>query len=249
MNDNSLAGMRLIVTGAASGIGFATTKNAIARGARVVALVRTDQDAARLRAEIPSCATLVADMLALPDLPVLTNEAIGLLGGGVDGFVHSAGVFEFSGAFETDLALWQRVFDVNLTASFEIARECARSMVAQGRGSIVLVSSQIGLLGHPRATAYAASKAAVNGLVRALAVELAPDGVRANAVAPGPVETPMTEVARADPLRSQKLLGHVPLGRFGKPEEVAEAILFLLSDKAAFITGQTLCVDGGYTIM
>ena len=139
------------------------------------------------------------------------------------------------------------VIDVNLTAAFSVAKACAGTMIAAGGGAIVLVSSQIGLVGHPRAAAYAASKAGVNGLTRALALELAPHGLRVNAVAPGPVATPMTSIARRDTDRAQAIVARVPMGRFGETHEIAAAIRFLLSDASTFITGQILCVDGGYT--
>ena len=101
--------------------------------------------------------------------------------------------------------------------------------------------------GHPRAAAYAASTAGINGLVRALALELAPFGARANAVAPGPIATPMTETARHDPDRRQWLIDQIPLGRFGEADEVARVLLFLASDAASYITGQVVPVDGGVT--
>ena len=143
--------------------------------------------------------------------------------------------------------LFKRVLDVNLTGTFEVARECARSMQSAESGAIVLVSSQIGLVGHPQAAAYAASKSGINGLMRALALELAGSGVRVNVVAPGPIITPMTAEARADEQRARALLESVPLGRLGEAAEVSATIAFLLSDAASFITGQVLCVDGGMT--
>jgi NAD(P)-dependent dehydrogenase (short-subunit alcohol dehydrogenase family) len=244
--DVTLKDRKILVTGAGSGIGFAFAAQASRDGAAIAAIARDGAERRAIKAAMPAAHIFEADLRDLAAIPGLVANAAKAMGG-IDGAVCCAGIFDHRPGLETSDAQWMDTMRINLDATFVVAREAARPMAKARKGALVLVSSQIGLIGHPRAAAYAASKAGVNGLTRALALELAPAAVRVNAVAPGPIATPMTEVARADPARHARLLSSIPLGRFGEPNEAAACIRFLLSDAAAFVTGQILCVDGGVT--
>lgn len=244
--NNTWEGFRLLITGAGSGIGLATATLAKNRGALVSGVVQDREQADVLAAVTGKEGVFDADVTDAARMSETVEQARKRMGG-LDGLAACAGIFQHLGGLESSVEEWQQVISVNLSGSYHAARAAARHMAAEGRGSIVLVSSQIGIVGHPRGAAYSASKAGINGLTKALALELAARQVRVNAVAPGPIATPMTAQARADPERSAKLLAGIPLARFGEAEEVAEAILFLLSGASSFITGHILLVDGGFT--
>ena len=200
----SLVNRRLFITGMGSGIGLATAQLATAQGARVSGTVQSPEQEAKLEGVVSTDLCFRLDVTDEEALGTAVSDAAGKIGG-LDGVVACAGIIKLLTSVDTDSADWARIIDVNLTAGFNLARAATPFLTAEAHGAMVFISSQIGLVGHQRAAAYAASKAGINGLAKSLALELADRNVRVNAVAPGPIATDMTAATRADPDRFEAL--------------------------------------------
>jgi NAD(P)-dependent dehydrogenase (short-subunit alcohol dehydrogenase family) len=231
----SLAGKVVVVTGAANGIGAAVASAAVDSGAHVIGIDLIDHPLVEVVGDITEPATLDRLIRAIDAGP-----------GRVDCLISNAGINARADLADLDHALWNRIMDVNVWAGVQILRGVLPHL---GPGAaIVNVSSIRARVGFAGDAAYHASKAAIESLTRALAVELAPRAIRVNAVAPGAIQTRLTASVLDQPDALAQLTERIPLRRMGWPEEVAAAILFLASDAASYITGTVLTVDGGYVI-
>src|SRR6266567_2248843 len=236
-----------VVTGAGSGIGLATVRRFAAEGAKIVA-VDIDEAAGKAAAAETGGTFIAADVAVENDVRQMYAETAARLGG-IDIAFHNAGISppDDDSILTTGLDSWRRVQEVNLTSVYLCCKHVIPYMQRQGKGSIINTASFVAVLGAATSQiSYTASKGGVLAMSRELGVQFAREGIRVNALCPGPVNTPLLrELFAADPERAQRRLVHVPMGRFAEPEEIAAAVAFLASDDASFITASTFLVDGG----
>ena len=244
---NSHAQRAAIVTGGASGIGLATVERLLVAGWRVTALDRDETALAKLRGTHGDKARTglldVTDEAAAEAAVKDSAEAFGRL----DGVVNSAGIGLDKPVLDTSVAEFRKVLDVNVTGTFIVARAAARIMKEQGYGAIVNITSIAGMRGSKGRAAYGASKGAVINLTQVMAVDLARYGIRVNAIAPGPVDTPLVQVHHTAAVR-RAYAHHTPMRRYATADEVASAIVFLLDGtQSSYVTGTIMPVDGGFS--
>jgi len=237
-----LSGRRVVVTGGASGIGAATVARFLAEGARVMVIDRDEAGCHAIEARHPSLDGAVVADVSDHDAVTRAFDVVDRRMGGLDVLVNNAGISIRHPFLEMTPDEWRTVMRVNLDGVFYVAQQAARRMKAAGSGVILNMGSTNGLMGYPFYADYNASKAGVIELTRSMALELAP-AVRVNAVCPGYIMTPMQE-AEYTPEMIAAIDAKIPLGRHGRPEEVAALFAFLASDEAPFISGQTIVIDG-----
>ncbi|MFQ5556009.1 MAG: SDR family NAD(P)-dependent oxidoreductase [Acidimicrobiales bacterium] len=242
-------GQTVLVTGASRGIGAAAALAFAAEGARVAVNYRADEPGATqvvetIRAEGATAEPFRADVARRADVEALAGDVEARLGR-VAVLVNNAAIIDRSGFFDIDLERFEEVWHANVRGVYQLSRIVGASMVAGRGGAIVHISSILARLAVPNRTAYITSKAAIEGLTRAMALELAPHGVRVNAVAPGLIATEALLAGMPDKGVQAEVQRHIPGGRFGRPDEIAAAILWVASSEASYLNGSVITVDAG----
>ncbi|WP_066834852.1 SDR family NAD(P)-dependent oxidoreductase [Rufibacter ruber] len=250
MNHNPTQPSKLaIVTGGASGLGFAIAEKFVYNNIFTVIIGRDEEKLRKAKTALgDNCATISFDLGNLGHIPALVTEITNSYGP-VDILVNNAGINMKKEFEEVTDEEFQQIIHTNVTAVFALSREVARHMLAKQSGSIINISSMASQYGIPKVIAYTASKSAIEGMTRSMAVDLSPRGIRVNCVAPGFIATDMSAKAlNGDQERKNRVLSRTPMGKMGIPADIAEAVYFLASDAASYITGTVLPVDGGNSI-
>ena len=238
-----------LITGGASGLGLAIAEKFVKQNIFTIISGRNQQKLDEAKGMLGSlCATLNIDMNQLDQIPGHVKSIIDTYGK-IDILVNNAGINMKKEMFEVTDQEFQQIIATNLTGVFALSREVGKTMAVHQRGSIVNISSMAAHYGIPKVIAYTASKSAIEGMTRSMTVDLSPLGIRVNCVAPGFIKTQMSSTALdKDPERKNRVLARTPMGKLGLPEDVANAVYFLVSDEAKYITGAILPVDGGNSI-
>ncbi|WP_162053476.1 SDR family NAD(P)-dependent oxidoreductase [Pontibacter pamirensis] len=250
MNENSTSEQKVaIVTGGASGLGYAIAEKFVQNGIRTIVIGRNQEKLnAAKEAFGELCSIISFDLSNLQDIPELV-ESIAKEYGKIDILVNNAGINMKKPFTEVTDDDFQKIILTNVTAIFSLSREVVKVMLPQKQGTIVNISSMASQYGIPKVIAYTASKSAIEGMTRAMAVELSPEGIRVNCVAPGFIATDMSAKAlNNDPERKNKVLSRTPMGKLGVPADVADAVYFYATEGANYVTGTVLPVDGGNSI-
>ena len=238
-----------IITGGGSGLGFAIAEKFIHAGITSIIVGRNENKLAEAKNKLgKGCQTMICDVSDLASIPAFVNEVVTKFGK-VDILVNNAGINmkkEFIDVTDED---FEKVITTNVFAVFALSREVVKDMLKRKSGCIINISSMAAQYGIPKVIAYSASKSAIDGMTRAMAVELSPNGIRVNAIAPGFIYSDMTAKAlNSDPERKAKVFGRTPMGKMGQPEDIGNAALYLAGETAGYVTGVILPVDGGNSI-
>ena len=245
MTDIQMKGQLALVTGASRGIGAAIALELARRGMKVIGTATTDEGAAHISntlAAFPGCAGKNLNVTDAAGIETLIDSLV-KEHGGIQVLVNNAGITRDMLAMRLKDEDWDAVLDTNLKAVFRMSRGVMRTMMKQRYGRIISITSVVGASGNPGQANYAAAKAGVAGMTRALARELGSRGITVNCIAPGFIETDMT--ASLPEEQQKALLGQIPLGHLGKPQDIAHAVAFVVSPEAGYITGQEIHVNGG----
>lgn len=250
MSENPTSEQKVaIVTGGASGLGYAVVEKFVQNGIRTIIIGRNEEKLhAAKEAFGELCSTISFDLSNLQGIPELVNGIVSEYGR-IDILVNNAGINMKKPFTEVTDEDFQKIILTNVTAIFSLSREVVKVMLPHKAGCIVNISSMASQYGIPKVIAYTASKSAIEGMTRAMAVELSPEGIRVNCVAPGFIATDMSAKAlNNDPERKNKVLSRTPMGKLGVPADVADAVYFYATEGAKYVTGTVLPVDGGNSI-